>query len=61
MRIGIIGAAGSGMRWPCGSRPPEPFAGRVVVDVDNHYPRVDGRIPALDTDQTTSSELPAAS
>jgi predicted dinucleotide-binding enzyme len=40
--------------------PPEPFAGRVVVDVNNYYPRVDGRIPELDADRTTSSELLAS-
>lgn len=40
--------------------PPEPFAGRVVVDANNYFPRRDGRIPELDTDQTTSSELLAS-
>jgi 8-hydroxy-5-deazaflavin:NADPH oxidoreductase len=40
--------------------PPEPFAGRVVVDVNNYYPRVDGGIPQLDADQSTSSELLAS-
>jgi 8-hydroxy-5-deazaflavin:NADPH oxidoreductase len=45
----------------CPAAPPEPFAGRVVVDINNFYPRADGRIPEPDADQTTSSELLAAS
>jgi 8-hydroxy-5-deazaflavin:NADPH oxidoreductase len=43
-----------------GALPPEPLAGKVVVDATNYYPEVDGRIPELDADQTTSSELLAA-
>jgi 8-hydroxy-5-deazaflavin:NADPH oxidoreductase len=40
--------------------PPEPFAGKLVVDANNYYPQAGGRIPELDADQTTSSELLAS-
>jgi hypothetical protein len=40
--------------------PPEPFAGKLVVDANNYYPQRDGHIPELDADQTTSSELLAS-
>jgi predicted dinucleotide-binding enzyme len=40
--------------------PPEPFAGRTVVDANNYYPARDGQIPELDTDEITSSELLAS-
>jgi predicted dinucleotide-binding enzyme len=43
-----------------GSLPPEPFAGKLVIDANNYWPRRDGHIPELDTDQTTSSELLAS-
>lgn len=36
---------------------PEDFAGKVVVDAENYYPRRDGPLPELDNDDTTSSEL----
>jgi 8-hydroxy-5-deazaflavin:NADPH oxidoreductase len=37
--------------------PPEPFAGRVVVDADNYYPQRDGHIAELDEKRATSSGL----
>jgi 8-hydroxy-5-deazaflavin:NADPH oxidoreductase len=40
--------------------PPEPLAGRIVVDANNYYPDRDGHVAALDADETTSSELLAA-
>jgi 8-hydroxy-5-deazaflavin:NADPH oxidoreductase len=40
--------------------PPEPFAGKLVIDANNYWPQRDGRIPELDTDQTTSTELLAS-
>ena len=40
--------------------PPDPFAGKVVVDANNYFPQRDGHIPELDADQTTSSELLAS-
>lgn len=40
--------------------PPEPFAGKIVIDANNYYPRRDGHFPELDADQTTSSELLAS-
>jgi 8-hydroxy-5-deazaflavin:NADPH oxidoreductase len=40
--------------------PPEPFAGRIVIDVNNYYPEPGGRLPELDADETTSSELLAS-
>jgi len=40
--------------------PAAPLAGKVVVDSNNYYPSRDGRWPALDADETTSSELLAA-
>jgi predicted dinucleotide-binding enzyme len=43
-----------------GDLPPEPFAGKVVVDANNYFPQRDGHIPELDADQTTSSELLAS-
>lgn len=38
---------------------PAPFAGRIVVDTNNYYPDRDGRIPALDRHETTTSEMVA--
>jgi predicted dinucleotide-binding enzyme len=40
--------------------PPEPFAGKLVIDANNYFPRRDGHIPELDADQTTSSKLLAS-
>jgi 8-hydroxy-5-deazaflavin:NADPH oxidoreductase len=40
--------------------PPEPFAGKIVIDANNYYLQRDGHIPELDADQTTSSELLAS-
>jgi len=40
-----------------GELPPDPFAGKVVIDANNYYPSRDGQIPELDADETTSSEL----
>jgi 8-hydroxy-5-deazaflavin:NADPH oxidoreductase len=37
--------------------PPDLLDGRIVVDAMNYYPGRDGRIAALDRDQTTSTEL----
>ncbi|MEU5564604.1 NADPH-dependent F420 reductase [Micromonospora musae] len=37
--------------------PPEPLAGKVVLDTNNYYPQRDGQIAELDSDATTSSEL----
>ena len=39
------------------SVPAELLTGKVVVDADNYYPERDGRIPALDDESTTTSEL----
>src|SRR5690349_17160203 len=36
---------------------PIDFAGKVAVDAMNYYPDRDGHLPALDRDETTSSEL----
>lgn len=35
-------------------------AGKIVIDATNYDPAVDGRVPALDEDRITSSELVAA-
>jgi predicted dinucleotide-binding enzyme len=40
--------------------PPEPFAGKVVIDANNYYPEPDWRLPELDGDEVTSSELLAS-
>jgi 8-hydroxy-5-deazaflavin:NADPH oxidoreductase len=40
--------------------PPEPFAGRIVVDANNYFPEVHGRFPELATDEITTSELLAS-
>lgn len=40
--------------------PPEPFAGKLVVDANNYYPEPDWRSPELDADEITSSELLAS-
>jgi predicted dinucleotide-binding enzyme len=37
--------------------PPEPFAGKIVVDANNYYPRRDGQIPELDSKSATSTGL----
>ena len=37
--------------------PVEPLAGKVVIDTNNYYPERDGRIPELDNESTTTSEL----
>lgn len=37
--------------------PVEPLAGKVVMDANNYYPQRDGRIEALDTNASTTSEL----
>ncbi len=45
---------------PLGRRedvPVEPLAGKVVMDANNYYPSRDGRIPALDRNETTTSGL----
>jgi predicted dinucleotide-binding enzyme len=43
-----------------GDLPPDPFAGRLVVDANNYWPQRDGHILELDADRTTSSELLAS-
>ena len=39
------------------SLPPEPFAGKIVVDADNYYPQRDGQIAELDAKTATSTGL----
>lgn len=39
------------------SVPVEPLVGKVVLDTGNYYPERDGRIPELDDESTTTSEL----
>ena len=40
-----------------GTVPVEPLAGKVVIDTNNYYPSRDGQIAALDSEETTVSEL----
>ena len=40
-----------------GSLPAAPFAGKTVIDTNNYYPQRDGVIDALESEQTTTSEL----
>lgn len=40
--------------------PPEPFAGRTVIDANNYYPQRDGAFAELEEGRTTSSELLAS-
>lgn len=40
-----------------GEVPVEPLAGKVVIDTGNYYPHRDGRIPELDNESMTTSEL----
>jgi predicted dinucleotide-binding enzyme len=40
--------------------PPEPFAGKLVIDANNYYPEPGWRLAELDADETTSSELLAS-
>ncbi|MDQ1364601.1 MAG: 8-hydroxy-5-deazaflavin:NADPH oxidoreductase [Acidimicrobiaceae bacterium] len=37
--------------------PAPALAGKIVVDSNNYYPQRDGQVPALDRDETTSTEL----
>ena len=37
--------------------PVEPLAGKIVIDTNNYYPERDGRLPELDDESTTVSEL----
>lgn len=37
--------------------PVAPLAGKVVIDTCNYYPQRDGRIPELEDESTTTSEL----
>ena len=39
-----------------GDLPSSGFAGKVVIDTNNYYPRRDGHFPELDSDRTSSSE-----
>lgn len=43
-----------------GALPTAAFAGRIVIDANNYYPRPGARIEQLDSRQTTSSELLAS-
>ncbi len=36
---------------------PAPFAGKIVMDANNYYPERDGRIAAIDNDESTTSEF----
>ncbi|GGL32321.1 NAD(P)-binding domain-containing protein [Phycicoccus endophyticus] len=40
-----------------GDLPAGPLAGKVVMDTINYYPERDGRVPALEDESTTTSEL----
>jgi len=40
-----------------GDVPVEPLRGKTVIDTTNYYPQRDGHVPALDRQETTSSEL----
>ena len=40
--------------------PVEPLADKIIIDTTNYYPERDGRIPELDDESTTTSELLAA-
>ncbi|HKT80711.1 MAG TPA: hypothetical protein VJP86_10865, partial [Vicinamibacterales bacterium] len=40
-----------------GDVPAAPLAGKIVIDTNNYYPQRDGRIPELDDERTTTSEL----
>jgi 8-hydroxy-5-deazaflavin:NADPH oxidoreductase len=37
--------------------PVDPLAGKILIDANNYYPQRDGRIPELDNESTTTSEL----
>lgn len=37
--------------------PVEPFEDKIIIDANNYYPERDGRIEALDSNQSTTSEL----
>jgi predicted dinucleotide-binding enzyme len=37
--------------------PVEPLAGKIVLDTNNYYPGRDGQIPALDANETTTSQM----
>jgi predicted dinucleotide-binding enzyme len=37
--------------------PPEPLAGKIVIDTNNYYPQRDGHIRELDEETTTTAEL----
>ena len=39
------------------SVPVAPLAGKIVIDTNNYYPQRDGRIPELEREQATSTEL----
>ncbi|GIG55187.1 NADPH-dependent F420 reductase [Demequina activiva] len=40
-----------------GALPVEPFEDKIVMDANNYYPQRDGRIEALDSNESTTSEL----
>ena len=40
-----------------GELPVEPFEDKIVMDANNYYPQRDGRIEALDRNESTTSEL----
>src|SRR5690554_2599638 len=37
--------------------PVEPFEDKIILDANNYYPERDGRIEALDNNETTTSEI----
>jgi 8-hydroxy-5-deazaflavin:NADPH oxidoreductase len=39
------------------SVPVEPLRGKIVIDTNNYYPQRDGKIPELDDESATTSEL----
>ncbi|WP_138414780.1 NADPH-dependent F420 reductase [Sinomonas gamaensis] len=40
-----------------GRVPAEELAGKIVIDTNNYYPRRDGEIPELESEETTTAEL----
>lgn len=40
-----------------GQVPVDELAGKIVIDTNNYYPRRDGAIPELESEETTNSEL----
>jgi hypothetical protein len=40
-----------------GQVPVDELAGKIVIDTNNYYPRRDGEIPELESEQTTTAEM----